>query len=118
MSTREDDSMSIKSRIATIFTVLVALSSSVLVSSPSAEAALNCSVGYSPQGWAWGKCLTGQPRGDKYRVVVICQNRVTRAAYYKYGNIVRVGNTYPSTVDGCGFLEQYLGDPRTQTIWE
>lgn len=98
----------------------VALASTGAVSSASpADAAYNCTTGYTAQGFAYGKCLTPHPGGSRYRVAVVCQNRITRAGHTVYGNTVRVNDTYPSTITGCGsILEKYVGNPWTQTVWD
>ena len=111
--------MSIKKKMA-VATATVALAIASVVSSTSpANAAYNCTVGKTAQGYVYGKCLTPHPGGSRYRVVTLCQNWVTAASRTVYGNTVRVNDTYPSTITGFGnILEHYTGTPWTQTIWD
>lgn len=62
---------------------------------------------------ARGKCLEGDTQ--TYRVNVLCQNIFTRDSYYKGGNWVDRGLNVPSTVNGCGAFEQYVGKPWVST---
>lgn len=109
--------MSIKRRVAGIFAGFTLGAASLVVTAAPANAALNCTTGYNSSGWAWGKCLTGEPGGNQYRVVALCQNVFTKEATFVYGNVVNVSDSYPSTIDGCGLFESFYGTPWTQTMW-
>ena len=106
-----------KAASAVAMIAILAMSFSITNTQPS-QAAISCQTGYFQNGWAWGKCTQSQPGDDLYRVVVLCQNIFTKYAYYKYGDIRSVHEQDPSTVNGCNnWFEQYVGKPRTQTIW-
>ena len=111
--------MRAQKKVITAAIAVVATSLSIVIGNTQpASAALSCQTGYNSNGWAWGKCTQPQPGGNNYRVVVLCQNKVTRSSYFKYGDMRSVYEQSPSTVNGCNsWLDQYVGNPSTQTVW-
>lgn len=109
--------MRLRKIVATTVAAVGVAAVPAIVAAQPASAALNCTTWYSAQGYAQGKCLTGESGGNYYRVKVLCQNWFTRASRTVSGNTVHVNATYPSTVDGCGAFESYYGQPWIQTMW-
>ena len=92
--------------------LLLAVAAFFVGTAPASAVVWNCSTGYGSVG-AWGKCLAGDTQ--TYRVNVLCQNIFTRDSYYKGGNWVDRSWNVPSTVNGCGAFEQYVGQPWIST---
>ena len=84
-----------------------------IVNTNSASANVwNCRTGYSSVG-AWAKCLNGTPSNVQYRVGVLCAGIFNSYSYYKFGNWANLSSNSqtPTTIQGCGFMEHYVGQP-------